>query len=62
MTLTRLYRPCPPDDFPAGIVALHDDETNVVTFNREVFDLKRSSDFGMLFRLGIQDHHAIVAE
>lgn len=61
MTPTRLYRPCPPDAFPAGIVALHDDATNVVTFNREVFDLKRSNDFGMLYRLGSEDT-TIVAE
>ena len=40
----RLYRPRPPEFFKDGIVASLDVDTNVVTYNIEVFDLKETRD------------------
>lgn len=40
----RLYRPRPPDHFQNGVVASLDVDTNVVTYNIEVFDLTITRD------------------
>ena len=44
MDVCRIYRPKPPDFFKDGVVASLDVDTNVVTYNIEVFDLLITRD------------------
>lgn len=45
---TRLFRPRPPEEFTDGVAAWLNPKTNVVTYNMEMFDLRRSPDFAAL--------------
>lgn len=44
----RLYRPKPTEFFEPGIVAKYDHAHNIVTYDKEFFDLRRSSDLRTL--------------
>lgn len=44
----RLFRARPPEEFHGGIVAKYYEKDNIVTYNREFFDLRVCKDFGML--------------
>lgn len=45
---SRLFRARPPDFFEGGIVAKYDEHNNIVTYDREFFDLRTCKDFGTL--------------
>lgn len=47
----RLFRPRPPEDFQGGIVAKYYEKDNIVTYNREFFNLRNHKDFGTLNRM-----------
>lgn len=45
---TRLFRARPPEEFQGGIVAKYYEKDNIVTYNREFFNLRTCKDFGTL--------------